>query len=262
MSDVTTELEAPEETPEPEESGKMSFLEHLEELRKRLVYIACYIAVGFAASAFFARRIYNFLAVPMVKSLPVGTKLAYTKPTDPFVIYMKVALLGSVFLTIPFTLYEVWKFIAPGLYRKEKKYVVPFLVSSIFLFLAGTIFCYYIVLPVSYQFLIQLGSAFTPVIKIDEYLDQTNMMLLGFGLIFEMPVIIGFLSLFGLVSASFLWNKFKYAILIIVIVAAVVSPTGDAYNLMIWSAPMILLYVISIGIAAIFSWRRKSKGLV
>jgi sec-independent protein translocase protein TatC len=262
MSDAPTESGAQEDKPEPEESGKMSFLEHLDELRKRLIRIAAYIALGFVVSAFFARRIYDFLAVPIVASLPKGTKLVYTTVTAPFTIYMKVALLGSVIFTLPFTLYEVWKFISPGLYRKEKKYVIPFLVSSVFLFLAGASFCYYIALPPSYQFLIRLGSSFSPMVTIDEYLDFTNMMLLGFGLIFEMPVIVAFLSLFGLVTASFLWNKFKYAILVIVIVAAVVSPTGDAFNLMLWSAPMILLYIVSIGVAALFARRRKSKGLV
>lgn len=260
MSDVTTEPK--EDKSELEESGKMSFLEHLEELRTRLVHIAIYIALGFAVSVFFSPQIYNFLAIPIIKSLPKGTKLVYTSVTAPFTLYMKVALLGSIIFTIPFTLYEVWKFISPGLYRKEKKYVIPFLFSSVLLFLAGTSFCYYIALPPSFQFLIRLGSSFSPMIKIDEYLDFTNMMLLGFGLIFEMPVIVAFLSLFGLVSASFLWNKFKYAILVIAIVAAVISPTGDAVNLLVWMAPMILLYVVSIGVAALFSWRRKAKGLV
>jgi sec-independent protein translocase protein TatC len=243
------------------ESGKMSFLEHLDELRRRLVHVAAYIAIGFVASAFFAKQIYNFLALPMTRYLPQGMKLAYTNPTDPFTIYMKVAFLGSIFLTAPFTLYEVWKFIAPGLYRKEKKYVLPFLFSAVTLFLLGAAFCYTMILPTAYRILLELGSSFTPVIKIDEYLDLTNMMLLGFGLIFEMPVIVAFLSIFGLVSAKFLWKKFQYAIVIIVAVAAILSPTGDAFNLLIWSAPMVLLYIISIGVAAIFGWRRKVKGL-
>jgi sec-independent protein translocase protein TatC len=247
-----------DETPE-NESGKMSFLEHLDELRRRLVHIIAYLAVGFVVSAFFSKTIYNFLALPMTKNLPQGIKLVYTTPTAPFTIYMKVAFLGAIFITIPLTLYEVWKFIAPGLYRKEKKYVVPFLVSSVFLFLTGAAFCYVIVLPTAYKFLLVLGSAFTPMIKIDEYLDLTNMMLLGFGLIFEMPVIAAFLSIFGLISANFLWNKFKYAIVIIVILAAVISPTGDAFNLMLWSAPMILLYFISIGVTALIGWNRKKK---
>jgi sec-independent protein translocase protein TatC len=138
---------------------------------------------------------------------------------------------------------------------------VPFLVSSMLLFTAGASFCYYLVLPAAFKVLIEMGASFTPMIKIDEYLDLTNMMLLGFGLIFEMPVLAAFLSMFGLVTASFLWNKFKYAMVGIVIIAAIISPTGDAFNLMLWSAPMILLYIISIGVAALFGWRRKKSGL-
>ena len=262
MSDADTELESPDKTPESEsESGKMSFLEHLDELRKRLVHIAAILAIGFVASFFFSKRIYDFLAVPMSQSLPEGTKLAFTKPTDPFTLYMKVAFLSSIFLTLPLTLHEVWKFIAPGLYRKEKKYVLPFIASSIVLFVLGAGFCYYIVLPAAFKFLIQLGSSFQPVIKVDEYLDQTNMMLLGFGIVFEMPVLAAFLSIFGLITASFLWRKFKYSLIGIVVLAAVLSPTGDAFNLLVWTAPMLLLYFLSIGVAAIFGKRRKSKGL-
>jgi sec-independent protein translocase protein TatC len=262
MSDESPELETNTKEPEPEkESGKMSFLEHLDELRKRLVHIAVYITVGFLASWFFAKQIYNFLAVPITKALPAGAKLVFTKPTDPFILYMKVAFLAGIFLTLPLTLYEVWKFIAPGLYRKEKKYVVPFLVSSMVLFLLGAAFCYYIVLPPTFKILIEMGSSFTPMILINDYLDMTNMMLLGFGGIFEMPVLAAFLSMFGLVTAGFLWRKFQYAIVVIVILAAVISPTQDAFNLMVWTAPMLLLYIISIGAAAIFGWRRKNKGL-
>ncbi len=261
MKDAATETDTEAGLPGPEESGKMSFLEHLDELRKRLTRIVAYIGLGFVACFFFARQIYHFLAIPITKALPEGTKLAYTNPTDPFTIYMKVAFIASIFLTIPLSLYEVWKFIAPGLYRKEKKYVVPFLFSSVVLFLLGGTFCYMIVLPQAYGFLLGMGRDFMPVIKIDEYLDLTNTMLLGFGLVFEMPVIVAFLALFGLVSAHFLWSKFKYSIVIIVTLAAVLSPTGDAFNLMIWSAPMIVLYLISIGVAAIFGWRRKARGL-
>jgi sec-independent protein translocase protein TatC len=262
MSAGNTELKPQNKTHELEsESGKMSFLEHLDELRKRLVQIAAILAIGFVVSFFFAKRIYDFLAIPMSQSLPEGTKLAFTKPTDPFTLYMKVAFLSSIFLTLPLTLYEVWKFIAPGLYRKEKKYVLPFISSSIVLFVLGATFCYYIVLPAAFKFLIQLGSSFQPVIKVDEYLDQTNMMLLGFGIVFEMPVLAAFLSIFGLITANFLWRKFKYSLIGIVVLAAILSPTGDAFNLIVWTAPMLLLYFLSIGVAAIFGRRRKSKGL-
>jgi sec-independent protein translocase protein TatC len=262
MSNTTAELEDKSIQPEPEaESGKMSFLEHLDELRKRLVHVVIYLTVGFFACVAFCKPIYNFLAKPFTQFLPPGEKLTYISITAPFTVYMKVAFLGAIFLTIPLTLYEVWKFIAPGLYRKEKKYVVPFLVCSIILFVLGAAFCYYIILPTAFQFFINLGSSFKPMVTINEYLDFTNMMLLAFGLMFEMPIVAAFLSLFGLVSAGFLLRKFKYAFVGIVILAAVLSPTGDALNLLMWSAPMVLLYIISIGVVAIIGWRKKAKRL-
>jgi sec-independent protein translocase protein TatC len=263
MSNTTTEQETPPESTEPEnESGKMSFLEHLDELRKRLVHIVAYLFGGFLICLYFCRQIYDFLSVPFTKSAPEGTKLVFTTLTAPFSVYMKVAFLAGIFVTIPGTLYEVWKFIAPGLYKKEKRYVIPFLVSSILLFVMGGAFCYLYIMPQAYGWLINLGSSFTPMIDIQKYFDLTNMMILGFGLIFEMPVIIGFLSLFGLVSPAFLLRHFKYAVLIMVILAAALSPTGDALNLIIWSAPMVLLYIISIGVAYILNKLRKKKNSV
>jgi sec-independent protein translocase protein TatC len=261
MSDKTTELKKKsnsQEDPDEDKSGKMSFLEHLDELRKRLVHIAAYLFGGFALCLFFSKPIYNFIAKPLTEILP-NEKLIFTKLTAPFTLYMKVAFLGGIFLTIPLTLYEVWKFIAPGLYRKEKRYVIPFLFSSVVLFLAGASFCYYFVLQRAYGFLINLGSSFDAMIDIKEYLDLTNMMILGFGIIFEMPVLAGFLSMFGLISAKFLLKKFKYAILLITILAAVISPTPDALNLIVWMIPMIVLYVVSIGVAALFDFRRRKR---
>ncbi len=260
MKDATLELDAEPGTPEPEEeSGKMSFLEHLDELRKRIIRIVTYFGVGTAACFYFHKDIYEFIAIPIRRALPPDYNLVIINPTDGFTLYIKVALLAGICLTIPFTLYEVWKFIAPGLYRKEKKYVVPFLISSVFLFLLGTAFCYYIVLTPAYTFLLRIAEDFTPMITVKEYLDLTLAMLLGFGLVFEMPVIIAFLSLFGLVSARFPWTKFKYAVIIMVGIAALISPTGDAFNLLLWTAPMIVLYIISIGIAALFAARRRKR---
>src|SRR5438093_2282061 len=249
MKDPTAELDPEPESPPPEEeSGKMSFLEHLDELRRRLIRIILYVLLGFASCFYFSDKIYNFLSVPLTQSLPPGGKLVVLKVTDAFSLYVKVAILAGIFLTAPLSLYEVWKFIAPGLYRKEKRFVVPFLVSSVLLFLAGGAFCYWIVLPRAYTFLINFGGDWTPMLTVDDYLDITLTMLLGFGAMFEMPVVIGFLSLFGLVTAGFLWRKFKYSIVIIFIVAAVLSPTPDAMNQCIYAAPMILLYLISIGV--------------
>ncbi len=259
--DPESELE-PQEEPEEGESGKMSFLEHLDELRRRILHVVLYVLLGFCACFYFSDKIYYFLALPLTNSLPPGTKLAFTKLTDPFALYVKVSILAGIFLTAPLTLFEVWKFISPGLYRKEKKFVIPFLVSSVILFLTGGAFAYYIVLPRAYAFLLKIGESFQPIITIKDYLDLTDTIILGFGLIFEMPVIVAFLAMFGLVSAKFLWNKFKYAVLIIFVLAAVLSPTPDAVTQCIYAGPMVLLYLISIVVAALFGWRRKRKGLV
>ena len=254
-------------TENSEETGKMSFLDHLDELRKRLVRIAMYLAAGFFVGFYFNEDLYNFLSAPLVaelKHVKVDGGMSWTDIVSPFMTSMKVALMASVFLTLPFTLFEVWKFISPGLYRREKKYVIPFIFSAVLLFLTGAAFCYKIALPGTFKFLLEWGERYNaarPMITLDGYLSIVTTMLVGFGLVFEMPVIIAFLSLFGLVSAGFLWKNFRYAIVIIVIIAAILSPTGDAFNLMVWSAPMVALYLISIGIAAIIGMRRKKKGL-
>ncbi len=261
MKDPTAELDPEPGSPPPEEeSGKMSFLEHLDELRRRLIRIILYVLSGFAACFYFSDKIYNFLAVPLTQSLP-GIRPVFTQMTEPFAVYVKVAILAGIFLTIPFSLYEVWKFISPGLYRREKRFVVPFLVSSVILFVTGGAFAYYIVLPRAYKFLLQIGEQFQPMITIKEYLDLTNTIILGFGLIFEMPVIVAFLSMFGLVTARFLWSKFKYAVLLIFVAAAVLSPTPDAITQCVYAGPMVLLYLISIGVAALFGRRRRARGL-
>ena len=262
MKDVETPAPSEPDLQEPEgETGKMSFLEHLDELRQRLLRVIIYIAVGFVSSFYFADDIYNFMSQPVQAVLPEGKRLVFTGLADPFRLYMKVAILAGIFLTCPFILYEVWKFISPGLYRKEKKFAIPFLVASVLLFLGGGAFAFYVVLPRAYGFLLKWGDSFEPMLTVNEYLDLTNTIILGFGLIFEMPVIVGFLSLFGLVSARFLWRKFKYAVLLIFVVAAFLSPTPDAITQCIYAGPMVILYLISIGVAFIFGRRRKTLGL-
>jgi sec-independent protein translocase protein TatC len=262
MKDVETPAPSEPDLEEPEgETGKMSFLEHLDELRQRLLRIIIYIGVGFLSCFYFAPTIYNFMSLPVLAALPPGRKLVFTGVTDPFRLYMKVAILAGIFLTSPFILYEVWKFISPGLYRKEKKFAVPFLVASVLLFVGGGAFAFYIVLPRAYGFLLQWGDPFEPMITVNEYLDLTDTIILGFGLIFEMPVIVAFLSIFGLVTAKFLWRKFKYAVLVIFILAAVLFPTPDAITQCIYAGPMVILYLVSIGVAFIFGRRRKALGL-
>ncbi len=244
---------------EPEsDAGKMSFLEHLNELRQRLVRIIAYTGAGFLACLYFHRQIYHFISAPILPFLP-NKQLIVTGVMDSIVFDMKVSLIAGIFLTSPFTLFEIWKFIAPALYQREKRFVLPFLMASVLLFVGGGMFCYYFVLPMVFDVMLKWNPEVTPFVAIDKYLDFTNMMLLSFAAVFEMPVVVAFLSIFGLVTAKFLLKNFHYALLIIVIAAAVISPTQDGISLLMWAAPMLVLYIVSIGVAALFGWRRRIK---
>jgi sec-independent protein translocase protein TatC len=230
----------------------MSFLEHLEELRKRIIYCLISVAVGFFACWAYAEKIYGFMQAPIMTALRnngMSEKLVYLNPTEPFNLYLKVAALAGLFVTSPFVLYQVWLFISPGLYRNEKKYVFPFMFSTVALFLSGGIFGYKIVYPAALDFLISYGKQFQPMITIGEYTDLFLTIILGMGVIFELPILVFFLSLMGIVSAGFMWKNLRYAILVIFIIAAIITPTTDILNMCIFAAPMVGLYALSIGIA-------------
>ena len=232
----------------------MTFLEHLDELRRRILYSVMAIGITFVVAWIFHTPIFRFLEQPI---LGVVDKLVVIKPTDPFTIYLKVSFTAAIFLAIPFVLFQIWLFVAPGLYRKEKRYVFPFLLSSTVLFVLGGMFAYYIVLPPALDFLLnQFGKEFQAMITAMDYFDFELLIILGMGAVFQLPVLVAFLSIFGLVTPRFLWKNFRYAFLIITIVAAVVSPTTDPFNLFLWSGPMVILYVISIAISWIFKKRR------
>jgi len=176
-------------------------------------------------------------------------KLVYLNPTEPFNLYLKVAFLAGLFLTSPFVLYQVWLFISPGLYRHEKRYVFPFMFSTVFLFLAGGLFGYKLVYPAALNFLIEYGKQFQPMITIGEYTDLFLTIIIGMGVIFELPILVFFLSLMGIVTAGWMWRNLRYSILVIFIIAAIITPTTDILNMCIFAAPMVALYVMSIGIA-------------
>jgi sec-independent protein translocase protein TatC len=250
MPETTTEPSNGER--QPDALPAMGFLDHLEELRRRIVYSIISVAVGFGICWWKVERIYDVIQRPIMNALKangMAEKLVYLNPTEPFNLYLKVAALAGLFLTSPFVLYQVWMFISPGLYRKEKRYVVPFMVSTISLFTAGGYFGFKIVYPAALDFLISFGKQFQPMITIGEYTSLFLSIILGMGLIFEMPILIFFLSLMGIVSAGFMWKNFRYSILIIFIIAAIVTPTTDILNMCIFAAPMIALYAVSIGVA-------------
>jgi len=233
----------------------MSFFDHLEELRRRIIYSLVAIGVGLCIGLYYAQEAFDLLARPMLTALQhakLGDKLVYTSPLGPVSLFIEVGLYLGIVMASPFVFHQVWLFVAPGLYRHERKAVVTFMASSIFLFLAGTAFGYFVVMPMTLEFLITFpGTHYTPLISINQYFDMVVVILLGLGLVFQLPILIFFLSLFGLVTPRFLWDNFRYAILIISIVAAVVTPTTDALTMIIFMAPMIVLYLLGIGISAL-----------
>lgn len=254
--------------PEPRAESRdaltgMSFLDHLEELRRRLIYSLVSVAVCFGVAWGYADRIFYFMQRPILEALrnhKLDEKLVYLSPTEPFNLYLKVGMVAGLFLASPLVLYQVWLFISPGLYRHEKRYVLPFLASTVGLFLAGGYFGYRLVYPAALDFLLGYGAQFRPMITVGEYTDLFLTVILGLGLVFEMPILIFFLALMGVVDAGFLWRNLRYAILVIFFLAAVLTPTTDIVNLCIFAAPMIGLYVLSIGIAwLVHPKRRKAR---
>ena len=249
----TGALQVPPEDPFDKDEfaeGKMSFLEHLEELRKRIINAVLGIAVGIALSFFFIQRIYDFLTAPAIATLPEGSRLIYTQPTEAFSLYIQISLISGAVLAAPWIMYQVWGFIAPGLYANEKRFVVPFVVFSTVGFVSGGAFNHY----VAYPFIMTYFASFnTPNLV---YLPQLSYvfglyvkMLIGLGLIFQMPTVVFFLAKMRVLTARFLIRQYKLAVLLIFITAAVITPTGDPMTLMIFAAPMVLLYTVSIAIA-------------
>jgi sec-independent protein translocase protein TatC len=230
----------------------MGFLDHLEELRTRLVRSIIAVAVGFGICWWKAEWLFGFMQKPIVDVLRkhnLPEKLVFLNPTDPFNLYLKIAAMAGLFLTSPFVLYQVWMFISPGLYRNEKRYVVPFMVSTITLFMSGGYFGYRIVYPRALDFLIGFGKQFQPMITIGEYTQLFLSVVLGMGLIFEMPILVFFLAFMGIMSPEFMIKNFRYSILVIFIIAAIVTPTPDIVNMCVFAAPMLVLYALSIGVA-------------
>jgi len=235
----------------------MSLMEHLDELRKRIVHSAIYLAVGFFICWFFRDRIVDFLQAPLIH---IGKSLVFTHPMDALNLDMQAALLAGAILASPFILFQVWLFIAPGLYQKERRFVVPFMTATIGLFLTGASFGYFFVLPAAIKILILgFGHNFTPMVTIEDYSSFFLSVILGLGISFEMPILIFFLAMFGIVSPKFLWKNIKFAILIVFIIAAIITPTPDPLTMCVFALPLLLLYVISIGVSYMVHPSRRKK---
>jgi sec-independent protein translocase protein TatC len=237
--------------------GKMSFLEHLDELRRRIVNACIAIGVGVVAGFFFIDRIFNFLLAPARSVLPPGTAMIYTQPGEAFGLYITVSLISGAVLASPFIMYQVWLFIAPGLYSNEKKFAIPFVLFSTLGFVSGAAFNHYVAFPFIMAFFASFNSIdlrFMP--KLDDVFGLYTKMLIGIGIVFQMPTVVFFLAKMRMVTARFLIRNFKFAFLLIFIVAAVITPTGDPMTQMIFAAPMVALYGLSIIVAWAVAPRR------
>jgi sec-independent protein translocase protein TatC len=251
-----------------EEEGmlRMSFMEHLEELRARIIRAVFGVLVAFLISITFCKRLWEIVSAPAVEALTnIGIKppnLAQISPMEQFnVIYLKLPLLVSIFLASPWILYQVWAFISPGLYKREKKWAVPFILCTAGLFITGGCFAYFVAFRFGLEFLLGIGRDVhvTPVVSINEYFDLFVNVTLGVGLVFEMPVLIFFLTLLRLASPSFLLRHSRYAILAITVIAAIVTPTPDVFNMMIFAVPMVSLFFVGVFASYLLVIKREGR---
>jgi len=248
---------SPEEPEDERRDARMGFLEHLDELRTRLIRACLAVAAGMAIAFFFVDRISNFVLEPTLRMLPPGSQLVFIRPGENFSFYFDIALIGGVVLAAPFVMYQIWGFIAPGLYATERKFVVPFMVFAAIGSLGGALFSHYLLYPAMMGF---FGAFHSPGVTFMPSVEYTfelyKNLLLGMVVVFQLPTLVFFLAKMRMVTARFLWRHVKYAILIIFVVAAVLTPSPDPWNQALFAVPMIGLYLISIGIAWIVGPKR------
>lgn len=241
------------------EEKPMTLLEHLGELRSRLVRSFLAIAVAFFVCYAFAKDLFYYLSLPLLKVMPADAKFIYTGVAEGFFVDLKVSFVAAVFVACPFLFYQIWAFIAPGLYEEEKRYVTPLAFCSAFFFLGGATFCYFVVFPFAFKFFMSYSTEnIVAMLSINEYLGFALKMLIAFGLIFEMPLFSFFLSRMGIVTAARMRSVRKYAVLAVFIIAAILTPP-DVFSQIMMAVPMLFLYEISIFVAAIFGKRAKSE---
>jgi len=252
MTDSLTDASGVETNDAERELPKMTFLEHLEELRKRLLISIIAILVAFIVCWNFADRIFTWLSIPLSKFLPSGEKLVYTRLTEPFMLYMKVAFYAGIFVAAPVILWQLWLFISPGLYKRERRYAAPFIIIATLFFLLGGYFGWRVMLPGMCDFFLKTGTQFRQMIKADEFLSFASTVVLGTGAVFETPILIFFLARLGVVTPAFLMRGWKWAIVGAFIVAAIVTPSPDPVNQTAFALPLIGLYFLGVGIAFVF----------
>ena len=225
---------------------KMPFTSHLEELRSRLIRIFAVIGTLFIVCYFFKEKLFEVLTIPLVVSMPDNSAMIFTSLPEAFFTYLKVSFFAAIFLASPYILYQIWKFISPGLYKSEKKYVFPFVFFSTIFFIGGSLFAYFVVFPFGFKFFLAFGTELIrPMLSIREYLSFSFRLLLAFGIIFELPILMFFLSRVGLVNSKTLITKRKYAILLVFVTAALFTPP-DVVTQVLMALPLMLLYEASV----------------
>jgi sec-independent protein translocase protein TatC len=249
-------VEIDPEQDEQELSGQMSFLDHLEELRKRIINSLIAVGVALAVCWTFADYLFKAVQRPILKA--GVSSLIVSSPTEGFNLELKLALMAAVFLASPFVLGQVWLFISPGLYKHERRYALPFIFFSSLLFVVGGLFGYFVAFPFALRFLLEWekNMGVTALINATQYFDLFIMVELGLAIIFEIPAVIFVLSRIGLVSGSFLLRNTRYAILAAFVIAAVITPTTDIPNMMMMAGPMVLLYMLGVLVAYLFGKKR------
>ncbi len=258
---------AEENDEEDDEEGmlRMSFMEHLEELRSRIIKALGGVAVAFFIAIIFANDLWRIVSAPAVEALTTlgfQNKLAQIKPMETFTtVWVKLPILAAVFIASPWILYQVWAFIAPGLYKRERRWAAPFVISSAGLFILGGLFAYFVAFRFGLTFLLGIGRDINimPVVSITEYFDLFVNVTLGIGIVFEMPILIFFLVLLRMVTPGFLVRNARYAVLVIVIIAAIITPTPDVVNLMLFSVPMCILYFVGVFAGYLLNLHRENR---
>jgi sec-independent protein translocase protein TatC len=238
--------------------GRMTFLEHLDELRKRITHSVVGLLAGFIISFAFYDRIRTFIYLQLAADIP-GGKFIFTEPTEAFFLLMKMCALTGVLIASPYIMWQVWLFIAPGLYAKEKKFAIPFVLSSSLLFIAGAAFSHYVVFPAAWRFFAGFSNEFIEFMpRIDPVFGLYVRLIIALGLTFQMPVLIFVLSKLGIVTAGWLIKNFKYAVLVMVVAAAVITPDGNPITQLLVAGPMVVLYLFGVAAAWLFGKSKKS----
>jgi len=242
-----------------DEADKKPFLGHLEELRGRLIAIAIAVGVGFVGSYIFSERLFQLLVAPLKAVMPEGDRLIFTNLPEMFFTYLKVSFIAGILVASPYIFYQLWMFIAPGLYRHEKKYVVPFIISFTILFVGGALFGYYVVFPFGFKFFIGFTNDYVKALpSVKQYFSFAIKLLFAFGFVFELPVVIFFLSKMGLVTPEFLKKKRKYAILLTFALAAILTPP-DVITQCMMAIPLLVLYEIGILVSMVARKKKAEK---